>query len=570
MKRGMLFVFVVLFLIIMPFNVLGANETSDDFSLNKGFEWLHNEMIATNWGSDIDTLSWSILALKNGGYDIRPGVQKLNQLKDYSDNWNSDAYDTAMAVLALYKSGENVDAEIEWLEINQEQVLTSGDWLIQFLVDNDEEVTCKIYYENQQERTFTINETKIVSPSDCNVGENWVNFEACIKGGSAEEYERFSVNCRDTSVETSLLFKSGQDYYIVDQNEPLEIENACFHGSSNSCRCTVTQYASWVLESVGKHPYTFPYLRSNCNSEVIDNIFLYMLTGNNVYSSFLADEKSSGDGSWEGREETTALAILALEESNVEISDSIDWLKFQQKRSDGSWDGDVKTTAMVLYALTDEVYTPVVPTNITSSCGNAVINSGEQCEFTSDCTGTDEICTNCQCLSSPECEYDYECSPEEICELGICVSDGGCSFDSDCGDGYVCESNECKWRGTITAGCTYDIDCAEGEVCESGECVSKGGSWVTWLIVILVVILGGAGGYLGYRQFFSKRKPKVPMGGRPLPSRNSALSSYPSTAQRVPTRTSMPTQNAGDAKGDRLERELDQSLKKAKDLLRKK
>jgi len=53
-----------------------------------------------------------------------------------------------------------------------------------------------------------------------------------------------------------------------------------------------------------------------------------------------------------------------------------------------TWDGDVKTTAMVLYALTDEVYTPITPINTSSTCGNSVIDSGEDCEFTSDCNET--------------------------------------------------------------------------------------------------------------------------------------------------------------------------------------
>ncbi len=570
MKRGMLLVFVILSLFIVQFSVYADNETTEDFDLAKGFEWLHDEMVSTNWGNEIDTLSWSILALRNGGYDVSPGIQRLNQLKDYSDNWNDDAYDTSMAVLAMYKSGENVDNEIEWLEINQKQVLAGGEWLIQFLVEGDEEATCKIYYEDQLERTFTINDTEIISPSDCNEGDHWVDFEACIKGGTAEEYEEFSVNCRNSNIGASLLYHSGSDYYIVDQEEPLEIENACFHGRTNNCRCTVTQYASWVLEEVGTHPYTFPYLRSNCNEEIIDNVFLYMLTGNSIYSSFLEEEKSPGDGSWEGREETTAMAVMALEESSVLISDSVEWLKFQQRKSDGSWDGDVKTTAMVLYALTDDVYTTPVPTN-TSSCGNAVIDSGEECEFTSDCNESSAICTGCQCVVDPECEYDYECEPGEVCELGICVQESGCTLDSDCGDGYVCESGECKWRGdSVTDGCTYDFDCSEGYICEDGECVEEGSGWVTWLIVALVVILGGIGGYLGYKQYFSKRKPKSPARGRPLPTRKSPLGGYPSTSQRVPARAAAPRTPAKDAKGDRLERELDQSLKKAKDLLRRK
>ena len=145
-------------------------------------------------------------------------------------------------------------------------------------------------------------------------------------------------------------------------------------------------------------------------------------------------------------------------------------------------------------------------------------------------------------------------------------------MDSDCdSEDYVCEGGECKWRGNPVEGCNYSSDCDEGQICEEGECVSEGSNWVTWLIVILVVILGAAGGYFGYKQYFSKKKLKSSVGSRPLPARKSPLGgAYPSTAQKVPARTAAIRQPTSDTKGDRLERELDQSLKKAKDLLRKK
>jgi len=571
MKRGVFVKFLIVsvfLLLIFPFEAHAGNDT--DFDLAKGFEWLNSEMQATNWGSDIDSLSWTILALKNGGYDVSPGLDKLEQLQSHSDHWGTgggDVYETALATLAMYKSGRNVDAEIDWLEHEQEEVRSGGDWLIQFLVDTDDEVVCKIYYDDEPEKEFTINDTIIVAAEyGCGEGESWVNFEECIKSGSADKYEEFSVNCRSSSVETSLLYHSGQDYYIVDQSAPLEIENACFHGRSSSCRCGATQYASWVLEEVGIHPYTFPYLRSDCNDEIDDNVFLYMLTGNNIYSSFLEDEKSDSDGSWEGREETTALAIIALEESNVMISDSKEWLEFQQRKSDGSWDEDVKTTAMVLYALTDDVYiSPTHNNTIDGTCGNSILDAGEECEFTSDCNGSTQICQGCYCLSQPDCEYDYECDDGKVCEGGFCIDDTGCSSNSECDNGYDCENGRCEWRGTEEYdGCSYDYDCQDDEICEDGVCVSEGGGWLTWLIVAIIIILAGVGGYFGYKQYFRKGiKPKGGVPGKALPMRKSPLSVYPTTNQKVPKRAGVPPV-AKSSVGDRLERELDSSLKKAK------
>jgi hypothetical protein len=569
MKRG--FIVGLIFFIIVSSNVYAENETNT--GLVEGFNWLNDEMQQTNWGTNVEQLSWSILALRNAGYDVSAGVDKLKDLRQV-DHWDDgDVKKSALATLTLHKFGENLDLEIEWLKNKQEKNLRSGSWFIQFLTSGMNEVECHLYYDGQ-DKVFFINDSEIVEESSCDVGGNWVNFESCVQE-TAGVYEEMSIDC-DSNVDASLLYNRGTEYYIVDQIEPLEIENGCFY-KRNTCNCEATQYASWALNEIGDNYYTKPYLRSECNDDVDDNAFLFMLTGSRVYSDFLDEGMSNNDGSWEGDEELTALSIIALREgSSVSLTTSKNWLKSRQREDDGSWDGNVKTTAMVLYALTSEV--SVIPSNQTPSnttCYNGVVDAGEECEFDYTC-GEGKICEGCVCTNLPDCEIDSECDTGDICVSGVCVLDTGCDIDDDCGLGYYCTSAGRCERESTGDECNFDVDCDDGEECNGGECVNieeEGGNIVTVLVVIFIVLLGLAGGYFGYKQYFSKKRKKPSLPGSSKPSKSFSFgkkpTNYPVTQQKVPV-SNVPKIPVNAGRGDRIERELDKSLRKAKDLLRKK
>jgi len=570
MKRG---VFTgILFLFIISSNVYGANDTS--IGLIDGFNWLEEEMQQTNWGTNVEQLSWSILALRNAGYDFSAGIDKLKDLRQV-DHWeDGDVKKSALATMVLYKVGENVDLEIEWLKNKQEKNLRSGSWFVQFLTSsNNNEVECHLYYDDQ-DKVFFINDSEIVGESSCDVGENWVNFESCVQE-TAGVYEVMSIDC-DSNVDASLLYNRGTEYYIVDQIEPLEIENGCFF-RRNTCNCDATQYASWALDEIGDTYYTKPYLRSECNDEVTDNAFLYMLTGSRVYSDYLDEGMSNNDGSWEGNEELTSLAIIALRDgSSVSLTTSKNWLESRQREDDGSWGGDVKTTAMVLYALTNEVNVITNQSSTNTNCYNGIVDVGEECDGSDLSCGQGKICEGCSCVGLPECEFDSECGGD-VCVQGVCVLDTGCDVDDDCGQGYYCTTANVCERESVDSECDFNSDClGSNQECVAGECVSvddEGGNFVTWLIIIVIILLGAAGGYFGYKQYFSKKRKKPSFAGGPGPVKSFSFgkkpANYPTTRQSVPLSNAqkMPV---NDGRGDRIERQLDASLKKAKDLLRKK
>jgi len=86
MKRGKI---LGLFVILLFFNSIIVSADNETFSLDKGFNWLNDEMTSTNWGGTVDTISWSILALNNRGYDVSGGISRLRQVED-DYNWDND------------------------------------------------------------------------------------------------------------------------------------------------------------------------------------------------------------------------------------------------------------------------------------------------------------------------------------------------------------------------------------------------------------------------------------------------------------------------------------------------
>ncbi len=93
-------------------------------------------------------------------------------------------------------------------------------------------------------------------------------------------------------------------------------------------------------------------------------------------------------------------------------------------------------------------------------CGNGVLDSGEDCEASSDCTIAGQICTSsCQCRT--------ECSnASDSCDATLCASnpDGNACVP----DGDSCYCNECPV--TDFQDCISSAECAVGQSCEGGIC----------------------------------------------------------------------------------------------------
>ncbi len=161
-----------------------------------------------------------------------------------------------------------------------------------------------------------------------------------------------------------------------------------------------------------------------------------------------------------------------------------------------------------------------VPCNVSTSCGNSMVDSGETCD-----TGVDTMTCNGATCSAPSCGDNYiNAAAGEECESigGMDTNDcnAGTCLHPACGDGYVnAAAGEACDDGEDTANCNLAncqppmcgdgiVNLAAGEDCEGGElcdttcqytfslgggcggCAS-GGDGAPWLIVIALLARRG-------------------------------------------------------------------------------
>jgi hypothetical protein len=543
----------------LVFLLLGSiNLVSAEFNVSESHEWLYDQMNSSNWNKPVDDVALAVLSLRNFGYDVSEGIAELESQQLNDDSWG-DAYNTALATLALYKTGNNVSSEVEWLLDHRIRAMENGNWLIQLTTGGY--ATCSIIYDNDS-YMFRINNTLIEE-----TGSNWIDFENDVLGSYADVEEEFGVSCIGVTVSPSLIFKTySNQYYIVDENLPLSIENACFAGSSYNCDCGYTGYAGFVLNSLGENPATYPFLETTCTGDAMGNAFLLDLTGENDYANWLNENQLGGN--WGNNKFNTALISYILKNSNQggasSVSDSIEWMKLQQLQ-DGSWEGSVKTTAMVLWAMFSNEVPPVPST--TPICLDGILGLGEQCDTGIPCNGG-LTCIDCMCVT-----------PQSCTELDACMS------DNDCVTGYSCNVDTCSCAA-ISFGCTSDADCISPEYCDSlthtckvldespdstnttSDDDEEGSNWIAWLIAIIVILIGIGAGYYAYNKYkggnFGSSKK--------LPSTSSAPVSKPINPTYPPSTRAIvkprPSQYRPSRRDTLLESELDKSISKAKDLLK--
>ena len=553
-KRGILVFFVCIFAFFLVGSVYADNGTDDnsttidqDVDVREAYEWLYGQMDGNDWHKSSSEVALALLALRGKNYDIDEGLDELKDLRS-GDNWG-DIRSSALATLALYEYGEDVDDEIDWLIAQQEMAREEGLWYIQLATSY--EGACRLNY-NGEDHVFQVNGSNNEIVSDYCGTSSWIDFEDCIKRGSAELNETIDVNCV-IGVNPSVIYNVDSSYYIVDQTDPLNIENGCFK-DSGSCNCLVSGYAGWVLEEVESDSLIRPYMKSSCSEDPVGNSFLYILTGEDIYKDWLSENQLS-DGSWDGNLISTYLSLLALKKharvSNDVTEDAENWVKFFQNADDGSWNGNIEDTAFILYILYGRDYIPGTGGGGGDECGDGLVEGLEDCEYSYQCNVTEGYtCLACECVLANATLPDGYCG-DTLCDP-LTETCSNCELDCGaCGgpDPVVCGENE-------------EFDPV------TGVCKEKS-SWLKWLFIALAIILGVAIIYFVYIKFIKKKK-----GGKGQPSLFGGASQKPPfrmTKQRVPLK-GKPPQQGGQYAGRRdskMEKELDDSLKKARELLKK-
>lgn len=549
-KSGLL----IVLLVVLP--IVYADQVST-FDEDKAYQWLYDQMSAVDWDRPANEIALALLSLSTKPeYDLSAGVNQLISLEQ--DYWWGDPTKSALATYALYVSTTNVSDEIQKLKDSQIVALTGGDWLIQLRSSGENIAECSINYGDTEHILRVLNNT-IVS-EECDTGQRWMNFEYCIHS-PLSVHEEFTMDCRNGY--DSLLFWYSGDYYLIKEGSPYSIDIGCFPVSS-ICSCDDSTYASWILSRMNEDTYSLPYMRINCIDD-LHSAFLFMLTSDEMYADFL--EENFDGTSW-GDDETTAYAIRALRRASGyrdTADDALTSLKIRQ-RQDGSWNGNILDTATILFAVFTDTPSHIpgggdyIPGS--SECGNNIVESpDEDCDNSTCPTG--KVCQSCQCVADTacdkdlgdECEKDTHCPRGEYCSSGCdCVSDAECSDDDDCPIfGYICVGGECVPEG----GPSVDDDVGD----EGGD------SFWNWFFVVLgiLVVLGGA--YFAYHKFLKGRLGKKPAKpAYPVQSRR-----YPVAKQAVTKPVvSRPVKERASAYESEIEKKLDASLKRARELLGKK
>ncbi|MBS3149301.1 hypothetical protein J4455_01225 [Candidatus Woesearchaeota archaeon] len=618
---------ITIFLILF----LEFTDAANDVNLNAGLKWINKSSVERNWDLSIDELTYSILALSSNGYNVKNGIDKLKSKQSGDGSWNNRVYDTSLAIIALHENNENVDSSVNWLLSQEIKAENQGSWLVE--IKTDQVGSCTVSSRNGNPVNFEVNKSRVSCDVDNN-GDgygNWIDLEGCA-GLTLNKKEEIIVNCNNLgNADIYLIYNLGNSYYLLDEKfntnfATLVLQNAYF-GDFDS-----TAYASWALKIIGKSNEinTISYLSSNLRqNKVLDRVFLYMLTNDNVYSDWLLKRQNNFTGSWEANVFNTAFSITALGEGSQAGSKGINWLKNEQNLNNasaryGSWNNDLRDTSFVIWGIFSEggINIPSPGSNISSNntgfnftsggvCGNKILDLNEDCDAKYATNGEliegdanrcslGERCVKpgevdeCQCRSISQiqeipCTTDENCGSKQYCDRNTltcmdkeCTRDDECDIGEECDlekfeciksvidegcpegcdNGYKCQDNRCV---AILGYCTTKDECDKNEECDTSinRCVPKKSGFPWWIITIIVLAVAGIVLFFAFKKKPAKTKPQIILDKGQKPMMRPAF-------RMEQTGPNQGQEQRRDVYDERIESELDKSIKRAKELLGKK
>ncbi len=577
---------VVLVLVVLIAFAYSVN-AAENFSAQSSYDWLADQAGKDGSFGSVDKTALAIMALDAAGYDTTLSQEWLDTQLSTSYCYPSsscDAKSTALSVLALTEVQDDGNFENIglWYQDSLTKADVSGDWYLEVVTSSAG--NCVVSYDLEgtlKEITVPVDAGSFTS---CD-SSHFLGLDDCLQANliSANPGIILDIDCSDLegSVVLALVYKSSSTYYLLGNEDAtmadFQINNGCYAKSgSSTCDMETTLFSDWALNKLGSTVNNLVYLKEKYDStDAKEAALMYFVTKDNTYLLDLADLQKS-DGSFDRDHYTTALAVLAFREG-ADYSTNIDNAKsyLREEQSTTGWGSSVENTALVLYAaFSDDDITPT----------NDGVEEVVECVVDLDCS-YGEVCTDGVCkvegTTTIGCTTDSDCNSGEVCLDNSCIlseCDFGkfcksgssccdyqspyledvldCPSDCSCGDG-ICDEVEktasstdaeycvadCKTdTGVDTAECKTDDDCSTDEICSFGTCgkeptVSGGSGWIIWVIILLLLVGLGVGGYFAYKKgYLDTVLSKFKKGGGSAPVTQTSYSPFTSRLPQQPKR----------------------------------
>ncbi len=505
-----------------PFIVLSAVSivlAQQQFSANNGFAWLVAHGQDGNYGSDIPTTAFAVMALKASGQPdhAEAGLAYIRSQEDAAKHcWPKDGCktkDTAFALWVLDSYGEDTADGEAWLQKSITAALRDN-WFLEVITTNNG--TCRISYTKsdattQTQRDVAVSQGKFPSCRG-NFPSTFFELNTCLENNllASNPGVSLDVNCNELGPSTiiSVIYNSGNKYYLIKEaatsRDVVAIENGCFgEAAKSSCSSDSSLFANWALREIDSDVRVSLWLKNNYDSlRVADNALLFLASDEQARQHYLRQLKSlqRNDGSFNNQVFDTAAAVLALKDaqSTTELDAAVNWLKSKQA-ADGSWENNLYKSAFVLYSAFGSASVALPP----------IGPGGPELGFCGDGTcDPDENSNDCPI----DCPATREgpCVENGVCDVSFGENSQNCGQDCSCGDG-MCDSSEDEQscsrdcRGSAEQECgnnvvegTEECDGSEDAFCP-GRCgapgtsnacgcqAEEGGGFPWWIPIVLVL-----------------------------------------------------------------------------------
>ncbi len=593
------FLTIATFIILLSLSTYAATNTTSTNVADNAYNWLLKQGSNGGYDKDVFSTAWVALALDKLG-----DSDNSEKAMDWIFTQQNPAYcfpsgackvkDTALSALAMeeLQESDNLTKVQTWMESAQQTMSATGSWILEITTSSNG--TCKLSYTGSnnltQTKSISVNGGKF---TQC---KNSYFFDLATCGGldlSKIAGVKLNVDCSSLTGDkiVTVLYKKSNAFYILSSKTgdkvDITVNNGCYgQVKGGSCHLESSLYSNWALHKLKSKVNIDLYLKANVGkTTVLDNALLYLALKDTTYLKTLKSLQSS-DGSWNSNVIDTGLAVFVMADDlsyTTEVKNGISWIKTKQK-SDGSFNGKVVDTAVALYTALSTDFSGSTTTVVTNASTKVCNNDGtcdsslgeDKYNCPKDCTSTtttNKSSDSSACVVNSICETDYgedssNCKKDCYCGDGVChkTDETATSCPKDCGKTKTPTSN--KTTGTKTSYCgdgTCDSD-ETAKTCTS-DCKKKS-SILPYVIIVLVIVLVGAGGFLAYKKGLIKLKkgptpppkPGYPGMKPPMSRPGMARPAAPRPVQPMRRPVAPPRQPSS----------LDKSLEEARKLLKKK